>query len=199
MNYQSASAHFKKLCQLLLSTQVTDRRGSNVSLDEGTNRAAAMFLCVGAASRKAILIGNGGSAAIVSHMQNDLSKALGIRALVFHEAPLLTALSNDLGYHKAFEEPARLWAEPKDLLLAISSSGQSDNILRAVRVSQDRGCHVITLSGFQEDNPLRRSGDLNFYVSSRAYGEVEVAHSALVHFVTDCVRERLVQGEGAPN
>lgn len=133
-----------------------------------------------------MLVGNGGSAAIVSHMQNDLCKAVGVRAMVFNEPPLLTALSNDHGYGCVFERPVDLWAESGDLLLAISSSGQSENILRAARSAKARGCQILTLSGFLADNPLRGMGHLNFYAPSQVYGYVELVHSVLAHFLTDC-------------
>ena len=186
MANQSVTAHFHKLSELLLSTQVTDRHGKALSLDEGANRAVDLILSVRSASGKLMVIGNGGSAAIASHMQNDLCKAVGVRAMVFSEPPLLTALSNDHGYGCVFERPVELWAKAGDLLLAISSSGQSENILRAIRAAVARGCQVITLSGFSADNPLRRLGDVNFYVPSQVYGYVEATHSVLAHFLTDC-------------
>ena len=186
MANQSAKAYFHKLSELLLSLQVTDQNGVVLSFDEGTSRAVEMILSVKSASRKVMLIGNGGSAAIASHMQNDLCKAVGVRAIVFNEPPLLTALANDYGYECVFERPVELWADTGDLLLAISSSGQSENILRAVRASVARGCQVITLSGFSPDNPLRRMGHLNFYMPSQGYGYVEASHSVLAHFLTDC-------------
>ena len=185
MANQSAAAYFHKLSELLLSLQVTDQKGVVFSLDAGVSRAVGMILSVESASRKIMLIGNGGSAAIASHMQNDLCKAVGVRAMVFTEPPLLTALSNDHGYGCIFERPVELWANRGDLLFAISSSGQSENILRAARAAVARGCQIITLSGFSADNPLRRLGDVNFYVPSQAYGCVEAAHSVLAHFLTD--------------
>ncbi|MBT9140777.1 MAG: Phosphoheptose isomerase [Dehalococcoidia bacterium] len=183
---QSVTVYFHRLSELLLSTQVTDREGVALSLNEGAKEAVDMILSVRSASGKVMLIGNGGSAAIASHMQNDLCKAVGVRAIVFNEPPLLTALSNDHGYGCVFERPVMLWANSGDLLLAISSSGQSENILRAVRASMARECQVITLSGFSVDNPLRRMGHLNFYVPSQVYGYVELVHSVLAHFLTDC-------------
>ncbi len=183
---QSATAYFHKLSELLLGLQVTDGQGVALSLDQGAGKAAEMILSVGAASGKVMLIGNGGSAAIASHMQNDLCKGVGVRALVFYGTPLLTALSNDHGYGCVFERPLELWADSGDLLIAISSSGRSENILRAVRAAVARGCQIITLSGFRADNPLRRLGHLNFYISSQVYGYVEAAHSVLSHFLTDC-------------
>jgi len=130
-------------------------------------------------------MGDGDSAAIASHMQNDLCNAVGVRAMVFSEAPLLTAPANDHGYGCVFEQPVDLWADAGDLVVAISSSGPSKNVLRAVRASVARECQVITLSGFSADNPLPRMSHLNFYVPSQVYDYVEAAHSVLAHFLTD--------------
>jgi D-sedoheptulose 7-phosphate isomerase len=182
---KKATSYFKHVYDLLLSAQVTDEHGAVLSLDEGTSKAVEMILSVESDLGKVMLIGNGGSAAIASHMQCDLCNSVGIRAMVFYETPLLTALSNDHGYGRAFEPPVELWANTSDLLLAISSSGQSENILRAVQAAAKRGCQIITLSGFSDDNPLRRMGLLNFYIASQDYGYVELAHSALTHFLTD--------------
>ena len=181
-----ATDYFERLSHLLQSTQITTRRGQALSLDEGTAAAVAMLLSAKANLSKVMVIGNGGSAAIASHLQNDLCKAVGVRALVFNEPPLLTALSNDYGYVCVFERPVDLWTDAGDLLVAFSSSGQSQNILRAVRAATTRGCRVLTFSGFQPTNGLRQLGEVNFYVASQAYGYVEVAHSALAHFLTDC-------------
>jgi len=183
---QTATSYVRTLAELMQNVQVTDHDGSTRSLDEGAGKALALILSVKSASGKAMLIGNGGSASIASHIQNDLCKAAGIRTLVFNEQPLLTALGNDHGYGCIFERPIELWANRDDLLFAISSSGQSENILRAVRAAGERACKVITLSGFQPDNPLRSLGEINFYVPSQSYGHVELTHSTLLHFMTDC-------------
>ncbi len=189
----SAAAYFHKLSELLMSRQVTDQKGAGLSADEGVSRAVETILSVGSTSHKVMLIGNGGSAAIASHIRNDLCKAVGVRAMVFYETPLLTAFSNDDGYECVFERPIELWANAGDLLLAISSSGQSENILRAVQTSVTRGCQGITLSGFSADNPLRRMGYLNFYVPSQVYGYVEATHFVLAHFLTDSAAMSVVK------
>lgn len=178
----NARSYFQKLFRILTETQVTDKEGNSTTLDEGFSDAVGMILL---GNKKVMIIGNGGSAAIASHIQNDLCKAVGVRAMVFNEPPLLTALSNDHGYNCVFEKPVELWSEPGDLLIAISSSGKSENILRAVQFSRKGGCQILTFSGFQPDNPLRQQGDLNFYVPSETYGLVEAAHLALTHFLTD--------------
>jgi D-sedoheptulose 7-phosphate isomerase len=185
MVLEGATSYFRDLSDLLRTMQVTDAGGRPLSLDEEAANAVDIIRAAKAAGGKVMLIGNGGSAAIVSHMHNDLSKAAGVRAVVFHELPLLTALTNDHGYEGVFARPLELWADPGDVLFAVSSGGRSANILAAVRAAVARECRVITLTGFDADNPLRRMGHLNFYVSSQSYGYVETAHSALAHYLTD--------------
>lgn len=138
--------------------------------------------------RKTIFfIGNGGSAAIASHMAADWLKNGGMRAMCFNDGALLTCLANDLGYEKAFSRPLSIQANPGDLLVAISSSGQSKSITNAASVAGDHGMGIITLSGFAADNPLNGMGEVNFHVASDEYGVVEVAHHAICHAILDQV------------
>ena len=181
---EHAATYFAKLSEVLRETEVTDQRGSVVSLDAGTDRAVELLLTVRSAGGKVMLIGNGGSAAVASHVQNDLC-ALEVRSMVFDQVPLLTAVSNDHGYGCVFDRPVKLWGNPGDVLVAISSSGQSDNILRAVRTAVTRQHRTITFSAFRPNNLLRQMGELNFYVPADTYGHAEMAHAVLLHFLTD--------------
>jgi len=183
--HQRARAYLQRLCDLVLRVEATDPEGAPYGLDAGAGLAVDMILSVRSGGKKIMIVGNGGSQAIASHLQTDLCSAVGIRAMVFDGPGTLTALSNDHGYESVFERPIRLWANPGDLLLAISSSGKSENILRAAESARGRDCRVITLSGFRPDNPLRRLGSVNFYVPSETYGLVELAHAALAHFLAD--------------
>lgn len=185
MEQTSVQDYFQRLSELMLGMEATGGSGARLPLEEASQQAIGMILEVRSSGRKVMLVGNGGSSAIVSHVQNDLCKAVGVRALVFTEQPLLTALANDDGYVSVYQRPVQLWSEPGDLMLAVSSSGRSENILRAAQSSIDQDCRLITLSGFRPDNPLRRMGHLNFYVPSEVYGYVETAHAALAHFITD--------------
>jgi D-sedoheptulose 7-phosphate isomerase len=169
----------------------TGSNGGTLSFDEAMQAAEALLLEAKNQARKVLVIGNGGSAAIASHMQTDLCHSLGIRGLVFNEPPLLTALANDNGYEHAFQRLVELWADPDDVLVAISSSGRSANILNACVAARNRGASLITFSGFAADNPLRTHGDLNFYVANANYGPVESAHAVLAHHLTDRVLARL--------
>lgn len=136
-------------------------------------------------SGKIIFIGNGGSAGICSHMAIDFSKRGKIPSVALTDGAALTCLGNDIGFENVFGKQIEWHAQPGDLLVAISSSGRSPNILCGVDAARAKRCNVMTLSGFDDDNPLRRRGDMNIYVRASDYGLVEVAHHALLHAVLD--------------
>jgi D-sedoheptulose 7-phosphate isomerase len=169
----------------LLETVITQPDDNEITLDYGAQLAIDIILETKKNNHKIMIIGNGGSAAIAGHMQNDLSKAVGVRAMAFTDIPLITALANDDGYSSVYEKPVIQWAEAGDVLVAISSSGNSENILKAARAAKKCDCSLITLTGFGPDNALRKSGDLNFYMPVNDYGLVESAHAILSHYITD--------------
>jgi D-sedoheptulose 7-phosphate isomerase len=136
---------------------------------------------------KVIVVGNGGSAAMASHVSIDLTKAAGVRAINFNEADLLTCFANDYGYEYWVEKALDFYADKPDLLIAISSSGRSPNILNGVAKAKKMGMPVITLSGFAQDNPLRGLGDVNFWVNSSAYNIVEMTHHVWLLALVDRV------------
>ena len=187
---KNATLYTAMLNDLLLRTKVTNSDRTEIKLDRGVDNAVDAILDIYNSTKKTMVIGNGGSAAIASHMQNDLCKAVGVKSLVFNEQPLLTALANDNRYGSVFEYPIKMWAQKNDLLIGISSSGESENILRGAKTAKERGCRLITFSGFNMDNQLRKLGDINFYMPSSVYGFVEMAHSALTHMITDMAMDR---------
>ena len=128
-----------------------------------------------------VFIGNGGSAAIASHMAADYQKNGGFPTLCFNDAPSLTCIANDVGYESVFRLPLKHHGRIGDVLFAISSSGDSLSIVNAVNLARDLHLNVVTLSGFQPDNRIRGAGGVNFYVPSANYGVVEIAHLAILH------------------
>ena len=136
-------------------------------------------------NKKVVFIGNGGSAGIASHMAVDFWKNGGIKAIAFNDSSLLTCISNDYGYEHVFAKPIETFADDGDLLIAISSSGNSPNILNGVEVAREKGLKVITLSGFKQNNKLSSLGDINFFVPSLEYGPVEVLHQFICHYILD--------------
>lgn len=180
----SASVYFQRVTRLLGSTRVTLRDQSQLGLDAGASHAVDMVLQAADHGGKVFVIGNGGSAAIAAHLQSDLVRSVG-RAMAFYDPPTFTASANDFGYGSVFETPLRNWVDSGDCLVAISSSGNSENVVRAASAAKEMGGSVITLTGFDPQNDLRALGDINFHVVSHHYGLVESAHAVLAHYLAD--------------
>lgn len=178
---------FDALGHALENVQVSDRNGAPVDFSTGMEQAIDLIVAQAITGRKLMFIGNGGSAAIGSHQSVDYWKNGGMRAVAFNDPALLTCISNDFGYPFVFEKPIEMFADPGDVLIAISSSGRSENILRGARMAREKDCRVLTMSGFAPDNPLRQLGDLNFYVPSKSYGHVEITHLSLSHCILDTI------------
>jgi D-sedoheptulose 7-phosphate isomerase len=153
---------------------------------------SALFEGAQAAGRKVILVGNGGSAAMASHVAVDLTKVAGIRAHNFNEADLLTCLANDFGYEHWVEKALEFYGTPDDVAVLISSSGRSPNIVNGARKALASKMKLVTFSGFGSDNPLRQLGELNFWVDSKTYNVVEMTHQAWLLAAVDRVVSRKV-------
>jgi D-sedoheptulose 7-phosphate isomerase len=182
---EQLNRYFGTLEKILRETEVTDRTARSLPLEEGCEWVRRNAHQAHDSGNKIIFIGNGGSAGIASHLALDFSKNGGMRSLAFNDPSALTCLGNDLGYENVFAKQIEFHARPGDVLIAISSSGHSPNILAAVAAARARDCRVATYSGFKEGNGLRQTGDINFYVRSQEYGFVEVAHLTLCHAVLD--------------
>ena len=138
---------------------------------------------------KIIVVGNGGSAAIASHVSLDLLKAANIRSINFNESSLLTCFANDYGYEYWVEKAIEFYADKNDLVILISSSGQSENIINGAIKTKQMKLPLITLSGFLEDNPLKEIGDINLWADSEKYNIVESTHQVWLLSVVDYLIE----------
>lgn len=181
--------YHKSFIRLIDSISVIDNRRNEMNAYQGVEAVCNIIKEQSYYGGKVVFIGNGGSAAIASHMAIDFWKNGNIKAVAFNDSSLLTCISNDYGYKHVFEKPIEMFAEKGDVLFAISSSGRSENILRGVQAARLKECTVITLSGFKDDNPLRSLGDFNFYVPSQGYGPVEVIHQYICHCILDVIIE----------
>ena len=178
-------SYFDTLFKATREAECTDAAGLRISMDAASQGVCELCHAAHDAGGKVIFIGNGGSMGIATHMAIDFSKNGNLRALAFNDPMALTCVGNDLGYANVFAKQIEIHARPGDLLVAISSSGRSPNILAAVAAARARDCAVATYSGFAPDNDLRRLGDVNFYVAASEYGFVEISHLALCHAVLD--------------
>ena len=145
------------------------------------------------------IIGNGGSGANASHLCEDLAK--GALADLEHQkrmrvmsltdnTPFLMALANDLGYETIFVEQIRCYASPGDLLIAISGSGNSPNVLRAVEWADANGVATFGVTGY-DGGRLRQIAQADLHVPCDNMGTVEAVHSVVFHYLVEILRERL--------
>jgi D-sedoheptulose 7-phosphate isomerase len=174
-------AYSASLAERLASTVATDRKGAAVPMQDALDSWVRLTAAAKAAGKVHYFMGNGASATMASHMALDAAKNAGIRALAFNDAASLTAIGNDLGYDQVFAAPLRWHAGPGDVVIAISSSGRSPNILAGIAAARQLGCSIVTLTGMAPDNPGRSGGDLNFFVPGKTYGCVECLHQVLLH------------------
>ena len=137
--------------------------------------------------KKIIFCGNGGSAALASHCSVDLTKNAGIKAINFNEADLITCFANDYGYENWISKALEFYGEMGDVVVLISSSGSSQNIINAAEYSVKNNINLVTFSGFENNNPLRTMGRKNFWVDSHEYNIVEMTHHIWLLAIVDMI------------
>tara|TARA_B100000989_G_scaffold86874_1_gene62568 strand:- start:5019 stop:5564 length:546 start_codon:yes stop_codon:yes gene_type:complete len=163
---------------------------SNILIDYNEKdflKIAALIKDVKRNKKKIILVGNGGSAAMASHVSVDLTKACQIRAINFNEADLITCFANDYGYENWVKKALYSYADKKDLVICISSSGKSKNIINGAKFAKKLGCKVITLTGFDKLNPLRKTGHINLWLNSKNYNFIEMTHHTWLLSIVDFI------------
>jgi D-sedoheptulose 7-phosphate isomerase len=138
-------------------------------------------------NRKIIIVGNGGSSAIASHAIVDFTKQGGVRAVNFNDPALITCFANDYGYEKWLKKAVEFYADDGDVLIAISSSGNSENIVQAIETANNMALKVITFSGFDKNNRIKQLGDVNFWLDSCAYNIVENMHQIWLLAICDLI------------
>ena len=139
--------------------------------------------------------GNGASASMAEHMSHDWFQNAKMNTYTCSEVSHITAIGNDLSYEDVFAYRIERILSEKDILVTISSSGNSPNIVKALEAGRAKGAYCITLSGMKPDNRSRALGDLNFYVPLDYYGLVESAHAVILHAALDCFLETYMGGK----
>ena len=137
--------------------------------------------------KKVIIAGNGGSAAMSSHVAVDFTKQGGIRTINFNESDLITCFANDYGYDQWIAKAIEFYGDKGDIVILISSSGNSKNVINAAKTASKLEMPVITFTGFNSDNPLKKEGYLNFWLDSKAYNVVENTHQIWLLMVCDLI------------
>ena len=182
---RSATEYFAEAARMLMSVEVTDADGNVIDVESFVDMAIEKCRRAHSSGNKVMFVGNGASASHASHMAADFSKNGRIRSIAFNDAAALTCYANDYSYEEVFSKQIEIHGQAGDILVAISSSGESENIVLAARAARKIGASVITLSGFDAGNRLRKLGDLNAWVPSPDYGFVEIAHLGIIHSIVD--------------
>lgn len=178
----------RRLSNTLDALAFTYRDGSPLGQDAGFSEWLDVTLRLRDRRATVYMIGNGASASMASHFAADLAKNGRLHTQVFSDLSLITAISNDMGYEHVFAEPLGRRGQRGDLLVAISASGRSPNILAAVDVADELEISVVTLTAKDPANPLRKRGDLNLYIPAETYGLAETAHAAALHWWMDLIQ-----------
>ncbi len=134
---------------------------------------------------KIYIVGNGGSSSIASHVSVDLSKVARIPSATFNNANLITCFANDYGYENWVTEAIKAYMNNNDMIILISSSGTSKNIVNAAKYCKSKSIKLITLSGFRKNNPLSKLGNINFYINSDQYNFIEMSHQIILVYLVD--------------
>lgn len=183
--------YLEKLIQCLKSIHTYEQSGKIIKdYNQAIDALVNMFSEVKNKQKQVFFIGNGGSAAIASHMTADFMKNGNMKTCSLYDHSLMTCMGNDYGYEYVFSKPLELLGNEGDLLVAISSSGNSQNIVNALEVAGKRGLKIITFTGFHGKNRMIGKGTYNVHVPVCHYGMVESIHNLILQQVVDAILER---------
>jgi D-sedoheptulose 7-phosphate isomerase len=179
------AAYHEEIARAWASVDPAAFGGAAALLEAAINDGRTIYAC-----------GNGGSASIANHLHCDVLKGAqadtGLKPKVTSLAgplELLTAIANDFAYAEVFVFPLRTLAAPGDLLITVSSSGNSENIVRAIEWARGNGLKTIAMTGFSggRSAPI---ADVNLHVQAENYGIVEDIHQSLMHCLAQYLRQR---------
>ena len=182
--------YLNKIKKILDEIQISDRYGKELTYEAGLGNIADCIQKCKYTKKTLYICGNGGSAGIAQHMTADFLKNGGLRTYSMYGQPTVTCISNDLTYEYVFCKQIEMLGNEDDVLIAISSSGESENIVKAVDAMRKLGGKVITFTGFKAQNRIRRMGDFNVYIPVEHYGMVESIHNLILQQLVDTIVEK---------
>ena len=185
--------YIRELIAVLNKTEIwhgIPSQGQCLEYDEGVQLLLDTFTRSKMECSHLYFIGNGGSSAIASHMTADFMKNGGMNTYSLYDNAVTTCMGNDYGYEYIFSKPLDFLVRENDLVVAISSSGNSPNIVNAIQTAKSKGATVITFTGFKPDNQAKGIGDINVYVPCEKYGIVESIHNLMLQQIVDLIMER---------
>ncbi len=170
---------------LIKSIVISNNDGKTLNSESAISIISNEFNKIKIINGTLYLIGNGGSSGIASHASVDLLNTCKIKAYPLTDNSQLTCFANDFGYENVYSKLLENVLTSNDILIAISSSGSSKNIINAANIAHQKNTFILTLSGFKPDNPLRQYGNINIWLNSNHYGMVEIGHALILHYITD--------------
>lgn len=185
------NSYIEDLINILRNTEI--RKGTKEKYEDysqGVQLLVDIFTRHKNKGSQVFFIGNGGSSAIASHMTADFMKNGGMNTYSLYDNAVTTCMGNDYGYESIFSRPMQFLVREDDLVIAISSSGNSANIVNAIQVAKEKKAEVITLTGFEPTNKAKQMGDINVYVPCNKYGIVESIHNLILQQIVDVIMER---------
>jgi len=178
------------LFAILDGLAVTDGSGAVMDTDAGFALLVEWIDACREDKRRIYFVGNGASASMASHFSTDLAKNAQVPTEVFTDCSLITATGNDFGYDQTFAYPLSQRMVDEEVLIAISSSGNSPNAVEAVKTARRLDGLAVTVTAMNPDNAMRGLGDLNFYLPADSYGMAESGHAVVLHHLVDIFSER---------
>ncbi len=182
MDYNKYFADYSENINKLLKQVDTDLINKSVDLIKNISNS----------NNTIYLVGNGGSASIASHVSTDFAKVARVSSKTFNNSNLITCFANDYGYENWVKEAVKAHCSNNDLLILISSSGKSLNIINAAKYCKENNIDLITFSGFEKDNELCQLGNINFHVDSKNYNFVEMTHHIILVSIVDIFVEKIL-------
>ena len=181
MDYKKYFSEYSSSISHLLNQVDTTLINKSVELIKETNKK----------NKKVYIVGNGGSASMASHVSVDFAKVAGISSATFNNANLITCFANDYNYENWVTEAIKAYCDNNDLLILVSSSGNSKNIINAAKYCKNNGMNLITLSGFNSDNDLIKLGNVNFHINSNEYNYIEMCHHIILVSIVDIFAKKI--------
>lgn len=180
MNKKYIKNYFDKLISLINSNSIQSDKLISVS----------KILTKSKSKNKILIFGNGGSASIAGHFTVDIIKNTKLNCINFSEQALITCFSNDYGYENWVTEALKKYSNKNDVVILISSSGKSKNMLKAANYALKNRLKLITLTGFEKNNSLSKKGIINLWVDSSNYNHIENIHQILLLTICDYIAKK---------
>lgn len=139
--------------------------------------------------KKIFICGNGGSSSIAAHVAVDFLKMTNLNFVNFSDHNLITCFANDFGYENWLSKALEANINKNDIVILISSSGKSKNMINAMKTLKKRKIYVITFTGFSKSNFLNKNGNLNIWIDSKSYNFIEMAHHIFLVAAVDKIKK----------